>query len=225
MRSQHESELNSPQKLQKTADDSSPPPAEPLDNLKEPNSVQFPQFKTCHDMMNKLKKRDELLLFLDPVDPVAHGIPDYFAVVQLPMDYKKIIQKLTLHKYAGWEEWAEEVRLVFSNAIMYNGAEHHVGETATKEKLWFEEQVQQHLTSKQAVVDEVAGEAEVVEVVEVAEVVEVVEVAEVVKDETVKPVQAPVLPLVPEVRVSGGDIHTGGFTSFSPVVQLPPSLD
>ncbi|KAL7567812.1 hypothetical protein ACA910_000563 [Epithemia clementina (nom. ined.)] len=69
-------------------------------------------------------------VFHDPVDPVALGLPDYFDVVKNPMHLALVKKKLESAIYADMELFARDVRLVFENAILYNGESSEVGELA-----------------------------------------------------------------------------------------------
>ena len=66
-------------------------------------------------------------VFQDPVDPVALGLPDYFEVVKTPMHLDLVRKRLDNAIYSDMESFAREVRLVFENAILYNGESSEVG--------------------------------------------------------------------------------------------------
>jgi hypothetical protein len=57
--------------------------------------------------------------FKDPVDPVAHNAPNYFAVVKNPMDLKKIKAKMDRNEYTTSAEFEADVRLIFQNCFEY----------------------------------------------------------------------------------------------------------
>ena len=48
------------------------------------------------------------------------GIPDYFDIIKQPMDLGTIKQMMKNKEIQTREEFAEKVRLVFDNAILYN---------------------------------------------------------------------------------------------------------
>lgn len=48
------------------------------------------------------------------------GIPDYFDIIKQPMDLGTIKQMMKNKEIQTKEEFAEKVRLVFDNAILYN---------------------------------------------------------------------------------------------------------
>lgn len=75
--------------------------------------------KMLKSIMNALtRKKDLAWYFLQPVDPVALGIPDYFDVIKKPMDLGTIDKKLG--EYSSVQDFADDVRLVFRNAMIYN---------------------------------------------------------------------------------------------------------
>ena len=59
-------------------------------------------------------------VFNDPVDPEALRIPDYFNVIERPMDFGTIMAGLNDLKYQTIEEVDAAIRLTLSNALRYN---------------------------------------------------------------------------------------------------------
>lgn len=78
-----------------------------------------------------MKLKMAKLLFNQPVDPEALGLPNYFTVVKEPMDLGTILHRLTAGEQQGWEkceyQTAEEVyrdvSLVWHNCALYNSRE------------------------------------------------------------------------------------------------------
>ena len=66
-------------------------------------------------------------VFTEPVDPIALNLPDYFEVVKNPMHLALVKKKLENAIYPDMEAFARDVRLVFENAILYNGQGSEVG--------------------------------------------------------------------------------------------------
>ncbi|CAA3020705.1 transcription factor GTE12-like [Olea europaea subsp. europaea] len=58
--------------------------------------------------------------FNQPIDPVKLKIPDYSSIITEPMDLGKIKCKLEENRYFDAEGFARDVRLTFSNAMVYN---------------------------------------------------------------------------------------------------------
>lgn len=67
-----------------------------------------------------LKGKDVGNLFQVPVDPLFHGITDYFERVTHPMDLQTISRKLNICSYHSKEEFVEDVKLVFNNCVIYH---------------------------------------------------------------------------------------------------------
>jgi hypothetical protein len=59
-------------------------------------------------------------VFSDPVDPEQLNLPDYFEIIKNPMDLGTIKKGLEAGKYMLAQDFAVDVRLVFSNAMTYN---------------------------------------------------------------------------------------------------------
>ncbi|KAG7375923.1 hypothetical protein PHYPSEUDO_014842 [Phytophthora pseudosyringae] len=64
------------------------------------------------------------------VDPVAWNIPHYFEVVKHPMDLAIVKNRCLNLEYATADECADDIRLVFSNACLFNPPGHIVHESA-----------------------------------------------------------------------------------------------
>jgi bromodomain-containing factor 1 len=58
--------------------------------------------------------------FLQPVDPVALGIPHYTEVITNPMDLSTVRRKVDLGEYEALDEFEADVRLMFSNCYTFN---------------------------------------------------------------------------------------------------------
>ncbi|CAE6215726.1 unnamed protein product [Arabidopsis arenosa] len=77
-------------------------------------------------------------LFEEPVDPVKLEIPDYFSVIRKPMDLGTVKSKLLKNVYGNEDEFAADVRLTFSNAMLYNPPGNEVHTIAKEIKEIFE---------------------------------------------------------------------------------------
>ena len=66
--------------------------------------------------------------FLQPVDPIKMNLPDYNDVVKEPMDLGTIQRRIETQQVKTKEEFALLMRLVFSNACLYNKPESDVYE-------------------------------------------------------------------------------------------------
>ena len=86
--------------------------------------------RRCLPVIRKLIGDQFGWVFRDPVDPVVLGLPDYFDVVRHPMNLGLVEMKLQKGEYTDMDSFARDTRLVFENAILYNGEDSEVGEVA-----------------------------------------------------------------------------------------------
>ena len=82
--------------------------------------ILLPEFSYCRDVVDQLIKHRFGGPFRIPVDPIRLGVPDYFKVIQRPMDLGTIRQKLINNQYTEPSDFIEEVNLVFDNACTFN---------------------------------------------------------------------------------------------------------
>eukprot|EP00004_Rigifila_ramosa_P001933 TRINITY_DN1193_c1_g1_i3.p1 TRINITY_DN1193_c1_g1~~TRINITY_DN1193_c1_g1_i3.p1 ORF type:complete len:677 (+),score=112.63 TRINITY_DN1193_c1_g1_i3:77-2107(+) len=77
-------------------------------------------YKFATQVTRRLRENRSAAPFLEPVDPIALGIPDYPSIVKHPMDLGTIRNRLETYFYTTLDEWASDVRLVFSNCRLFN---------------------------------------------------------------------------------------------------------
>lgn len=92
----------------------------------------------CRPIIQELIDDQFGWVFRDAVDPVALGLPDYYDVIKNPMHLDLVRKKLENAIYSDMEGFARDTRLVFENAILYNGDSSEVGELAQCMLLRFE---------------------------------------------------------------------------------------
>lgn len=90
----------------------------------------------CQAVLRELETHPLSADFLNPVS--KRDAPDYYKVVKKPMDFSTIKDKLNFLSYKSHDKFASDVRLVFSNAIFYNGPKHLVAKDAAKLSKVFE---------------------------------------------------------------------------------------
>ncbi|XP_050205704.1 transcription factor GTE4 isoform X2 [Mercurialis annua] len=85
-------------------------------------------FKNCSALLDKLMKHKHGWIFNSPVDTKGLGLHDYHLIIKYPMDLGTVKTKLSKNWYKSPEEFAEDVRLTFNNAMRYNpkGQDAHV---------------------------------------------------------------------------------------------------
>lgn len=79
------------------------------------------QMKFCNSIMKELlskKYKDIALPFVKPV--TTDDAPNYFEVIKHPMDLQTVKKKLSNHEYRNKEEFAADVRLIFTNCYKFN---------------------------------------------------------------------------------------------------------
>ncbi|EPS63386.1 hypothetical protein M569_11400, partial [Genlisea aurea] len=76
--------------------------------------------KECSKILARLLKFKNSIPFRKPVDVVKLKLHDYHMIVKRPMDLGTVKQNLSSNLYPSPVEFAEDVRLTFNNAILYN---------------------------------------------------------------------------------------------------------
>lgn len=79
-----------------------------------------PVLKSCSNLLERLMKHKFGWVFNVPVDAKRLGLHDYHKIIRKPMDLGTIKMRLNKNWYKSPREFAEDVRLTFSNAITYN---------------------------------------------------------------------------------------------------------
>lgn len=76
-------------------------------------------FVTSLVILNEMRDLPDTQLFAHPVNSKA--VPDYYNIVQRPMDLQKIREKLHDHAYHAREEFLVDVNQIVENSKLYNG--------------------------------------------------------------------------------------------------------
>jgi hypothetical protein len=82
--------------------------------------------------LQSMQRQPTAMHFLAPVDPKKHGCPDYFDVVETPMDLGTL-STLTLTP----QEFADNVLLMFGNCCKYNPPTHQIYHDCIDLANWF----------------------------------------------------------------------------------------
>lgn len=75
---------------------------------------------SCIKITKKLMDFPISVFFLNPVDPINDGVPDYFEKVKKPMDLNKVMVRLNEGYYPSIDEWKKDVNLIWKNALLYH---------------------------------------------------------------------------------------------------------
>lgn len=78
------------------------------------------ELSACKAALKEIRKHKDATPFLDPVDWKALDIPDYPTIIKRPMDLGTVMQRLEANEYNSASELAEEINLVWNNAMTYN---------------------------------------------------------------------------------------------------------
>ncbi|KAL3603204.1 hypothetical protein D5086_004063 [Populus alba] len=81
-------------------------------------TTPLPDKKLLVFILDRLQKKDTYGVFSEPVDP--EELPDYFDIVENPMDFSTVRKKLDEGAYAHLEQFEKDVLLICSNAMQYN---------------------------------------------------------------------------------------------------------
>lgn len=105
--------------------------------LEEDDPSNARLMERCAAALKLVKEKDRLAgsFFAEPVDPVAHGIPNYHQIITNPMDLGTIQAKMDAQEIDTPEQFARLVRLVFDNAIKFNVDPTHIVHQAAKNLL------------------------------------------------------------------------------------------
>ena len=76
--------------------------------------------KKCYSLIQKLKKHPCSMPFLDPVDAVALGIPDYYQIITEPMDLSTVERNLKNGVYTSTIHFGNDIRKIWNNSFRYN---------------------------------------------------------------------------------------------------------
>ena len=98
--------------------------------------------RQCLGVVKELARKKGGHLFNEPVDPVALGLPDYFEVVEDPLDLGTIQRGIEQGFYlqpdrdgrSGLQRAMDDVAVVWANAILYNPPESPVSALAAEFK-------------------------------------------------------------------------------------------
>ncbi|KZT05807.1 uncharacterized protein LAESUDRAFT_813318 [Laetiporus sulphureus 93-53] len=94
----------------------------PYDDGKVQKIPRPPKLEPLKEVLTKLiakiKKKDDYAFFLQPVD--VSQVPGYMDVIQRPMDLGTVSHKVQRGRYRSLEEFADDIRLVTTNAKTFN---------------------------------------------------------------------------------------------------------
>jgi hypothetical protein len=88
--------------------------------------------KHCLRVLKRIRKHDKSWPFWEEVDPAKEGLDDYFEIISKPMCLDKVESFLNSGQYETPQQFADDMRLIFENAMAYNPPEHMYHQHAQK---------------------------------------------------------------------------------------------
>lgn len=110
-------------------------PDVPQPPVKPKKGKMTEQLKYCNTVLKELfakKHAGYAWPFYKPVDAQLLDLPDYHEVIKHPMDLGTVKRKMDSLEYHSPDEFAADVRLVFTNCYKYNPPDHEVVAMARK---------------------------------------------------------------------------------------------
>ncbi|KAH7399924.1 hypothetical protein BKA64DRAFT_642081 [Cadophora sp. MPI-SDFR-AT-0126] len=101
------------------------------------------ELKFCEEVLNEVMKHKYWSMnhpFMIPVDPVALGIPNYFAIIKKPMDLGTMSTKLKGGQYSSASDFEKDMRLLLANCFKFNPAGNPVHELGKQFENLFNEE-------------------------------------------------------------------------------------
>lgn len=92
----------------------------------------------CGELLAAVRRHPKSGPFLQPVDPVAEGVPDYPFIVKEPMDLATMQRKLLDKEYASFDDFDADMQKMFANALLYNKPGTFVNRLAEELKAFYE---------------------------------------------------------------------------------------
>mmetsp|Transcript_1361 Transcript_1361/g.2314 ORF Transcript_1361/g.2314 Transcript_1361/m.2314 type:complete len:1768 (+) Transcript_1361:193-5496(+) len=92
-----------------------------IKSLNQGLQLAMPRLKQkCGEVLKGLQSHAHGWVFNSPVDPVELNLPDYFEVIEKPMDLGTVKKKLENGVYRNLKEVEGDINLTFDNAMLYN---------------------------------------------------------------------------------------------------------
>jgi len=111
-------------------------------SIKRPKNRMTEQLKFCQNIVKDLLNKRNMAFvwpFSKPVDVKQLNLADYYQIIKKPMDLGTVKKKLDNREYATADEFATDVRLIFSNCYLYNGPQTDVVAMCKKVEQMFED--------------------------------------------------------------------------------------
>ncbi|KAI9193089.1 Bromodomain-containing protein [Polychytrium aggregatum] len=107
----------------------------PADLLKE-------QIKYIAHVLKISKRVKDAGPFLQPVDPIALGIPHYPTIIPNPMDISTILRNIDANGYTNTSQIIADFNLIIDNCVTFNGEDSAISQMARSLLIWFNKQIE-----------------------------------------------------------------------------------
>jgi len=98
-------------------------------------------YQDSQKLLSQIRRHKYAWPFNQPVEPVELNIPDYFTIITHPMDLSTVETKLLNEEYNSADEFAADMRLIWSNAKVFNSPNHEVYKAADNLAAIFEKKM------------------------------------------------------------------------------------
>jgi hypothetical protein len=102
----------------------------------------FPLSQQCRTITAELINDPLAYFFVQPFTGDKKIMNDYHSKVKCPMDLTTVRKRIKDNYYSNIHAWANDIRLIFSNAVAYNGEMSIVGVVAIYLRKKFEKKMQ-----------------------------------------------------------------------------------
>ncbi|KAJ3190840.1 hypothetical protein HK101_008319 [Irineochytrium annulatum] len=108
----------------------------------QPTELDKVRLKFCSHMMKTSRRVKDAGIFKDPVDPVKLNIPTYFDVIKKPIDISTIIKRLDTNQYQTYQQFKDDLDLMFTNCYTFNGRDGHIGKIGQNMEKYYQKQLE-----------------------------------------------------------------------------------
>lgn len=99
------------------------PELDPPQTPPEGSELPKHQHKYATSIIKAIKRLKDAGPFLQPVDPIKLGVPQYFDYIKHPMDLGTMEKKLAANEYGTVHKFVDDFNQIVSNCIIFNGTE------------------------------------------------------------------------------------------------------
>jgi hypothetical protein len=106
--------------------------------------MSLSQFQSdkCIKIVDKLIGWKVCKPFVEMLDPVRDGAPNYLEFVKVPMSPNEVKSRITTKRYNDISEFTRDMNLIWDNARLYNGDESYYTYCALEAKDWFNKKME-----------------------------------------------------------------------------------